>query len=150
MVGRSVRRELARIATPTATHRSWVAVDRHGAVRGTATLAWSRTGEVEVAFLVEDGFRRRGIGRALVTAAGHEAAARGVAVVVAHIQGDNATASRFVRAVVPDASLRFHDGMTVGSLPVAAAARPAVTARRAPLSPLPLSTLSTDTHQEVA
>ena len=38
--------------------------------------------------------RRQGIGRALVTAAGHEAAAQGVATVQAHIQGDNAVAAR--------------------------------------------------------
>jgi N-acetylglutamate synthase-like GNAT family acetyltransferase len=156
VVGRSVRREVARIATPTATHRSWVAVDRHGAVRGTATLAWARDGEVEVAFLVEDGFRRRGIGRALVAAAGREAAARGVDEVLAHIQGDNATAARFVRAVVPDASLRFRDGMTVGTLPVAA---PRATDAGAPPRVVPVlgaprrpagRPRPTRTHQEVA
>jgi N-acetylglutamate synthase-like GNAT family acetyltransferase len=156
VVGRSVRRELARIATPTATHRSWVAVDGQGAVRGTATLAWARTGEVEVAFLVEDGFRRRGIGRALVTEAGHEAAREGVSTVEAHIQGDNAVASRFVRAVVPDASLRFRDGMTVGSIPVAAGLRSTAPVhgpgpRRAlPARPAPHRPVRSDTHQEVA
>lgn len=146
VVGRSVRRELARIAAPTATHRSWVAVDHHGAVRGTATLAWSRSGEVEVAFLVEDGFRRRGIGRALVTAAGHEAAAQGVATVQAHIQGDNAVAARFVRAVVPDASLRFQDGMTLGRIPVTGGPRSMVP-RRMPAAHAPTPA---HTHLEVA
>ena len=51
--------------------------------------------------------------------------------------------------LLPSCSSMVQDGMTVGSLPVAAAVQPAVqpvgTARRAPLSPL-----SADTHQEVA
>ena len=119
VAGLTTRREMDRIASPTPTHRSWVAVGPDGAVHGTATLAWGRAGEVEVAFLVEDGHRRRGIGRALVAAAGREAAARGVPEVRAVIQGDNVGASRFLRAVVPDVSLRFADGMTVGSIPVA-------------------------------
>lgn len=120
--GTSARRELERIASPTPTHRSWVAVAPDGRLRGTATLAWGRDGEVEIAFLVEDGHRREGIGRALVAAAGREAVRRGVVAIDARIQGDNVAARRFLDAVVPGVTTRFEDGLTVGT--IAAAPRP--------------------------
>jgi GNAT superfamily N-acetyltransferase len=116
--GPYVRREIARIAAPTPTHRSWVAADP-GGVHGTATLAWGRSGTVEAAFLVEDAWRRRGIGSGLFAAVVHEARAAGVPTVAATVQADNEPALRFLRAVAPGARLRFAGGGEVDvELPV--------------------------------
>jgi GNAT superfamily N-acetyltransferase len=110
---RPVQRELVRIATPTATHRSWVAVAPDGTVHGTATLAWSHTGTVEVAFLVEDAWQRRGIGRALFGSLAREAVASRVDAVVATLQADNVRAVRFLAAVAPGAHPRHVSGAEV-------------------------------------
>ncbi len=127
-VGASATAELRREANWSPTHRSWVAaartVDRttsdgprgevhaavHAEVHGVITLAWggSRTvGEVEVAFLVEDGWTRHGIGRALFGAAVLEAAREGVPALLARVEGSNDGARRFLRAVAPGATTRF-------------------------------------------
>ena len=119
---RAIDRELVRIASPADEHRSWVVIDR-GEVRGTASLARSRSGATEMAVLVEDRWFRRGIGRALIGALMAHADRAGLGTVTASIQADNERAVRFIRAVAPRASIRF-----VGSaelevqLPVAAAA----------------------------
>jgi N-acetylglutamate synthase-like GNAT family acetyltransferase len=110
---RPIRRELGRIASPTATHRSWVAVGDDGEVHGTATLAWSRTGTVEVAFLVEDAWFRRGIGRALFAALSAEAMRAGVTAVVATIQADNDRAVRFLRALAPGVRPHYVGGTEI-------------------------------------
>jgi N-acetylglutamate synthase-like GNAT family acetyltransferase len=120
---RPIRRELGRIAAPTATHRSWVAVSAGGEVRGTATLAWSRSGAVEVAFLVEDAWFRRGIGRSLFAAVAAEAAHARVETVVAAIQADNDRAARFLRAVAPGADVTYVGGAELElAIPVGLAA----------------------------
>jgi GNAT superfamily N-acetyltransferase len=116
--GPPVRRELGRVAAPTATHRSWVAVDTGGDVHGTATLAWGRSGTVEAAFLVEDGWFRRGIGRALFAALAAEARRAGVATVMATIQADNDRALRFLLAMAPSARRAFVEGEVEVAVPV--------------------------------
>jgi GNAT superfamily N-acetyltransferase len=98
---RPIIRELERIASPTESHRSWVAVSASGEVRGTATLAWGRYGTVEAAFLVEDAWFRRGVGRALFAAVAREARRAGVETVTALVQADNNRAVRFLRSVAP-------------------------------------------------
>jgi ribosomal protein S18 acetylase RimI-like enzyme len=119
---RAIDRELVRIASPADDHRSWVVVDG-GHVRGTATLARSRSGATEMAVLVEDRWFRRGIGRALIGALMAHAELAGLETITASIQADNERAVRFIRGVAPQASIRF-----VGSaelevqLPVDAAA----------------------------
>jgi GNAT superfamily N-acetyltransferase len=118
VAGAGARRELERIAAPTDRHRSWVAVGSDDVVHGTGTLARGRNGTVEVAFVVEDAQRRRGIGRALVAAARAEARRAGLVTVDATIQGDNVAATHFLRAVVPGVALRFVDGDMVATLPV--------------------------------
>lgn len=105
--GPGVRRELERIATSTPLHRSWVAVGPDGEVHGTATLAWAPTGPPHVAFLVEDAWFRRGIGRSLAAAVRREAVRAGVAATVATIQADNRPAMAFLRALDPAARPRF-------------------------------------------
>ncbi len=108
-VGHVVARELDRIAHPSAEHRSWVAsVD--GAIRGTATLAWGRDGSADAALLVEDGWFRRGIGRALFEALAAEAIRAGVPAVTAWVQADNDRARRFFRSVAPGARTAFTGG----------------------------------------
>lgn len=106
---RAIERELGRVACSTVDHRSWVVV-AGGDVRGTATLARSRTGASEMAVLVEDAWFRRGIGRALVGELTAHAASRGLATIVAWVQADNEAALRFIRAVAPGASVRFVGG----------------------------------------
>jgi GNAT superfamily N-acetyltransferase len=108
-VGHVVAHELDRIAHPSPDHRSWVAL-AEGAIRGTATLAWGRDGSTEAAFLVEDDWFRRGIGRALFDALGREAIAAGVPAVTAWVQADNERARRFFRSVAPGARTAFTGG----------------------------------------
>jgi GNAT superfamily N-acetyltransferase len=116
---RAVRREIDRIAHPTTDHRSWVVVSPDGAIRGTATLAAGRDGTVEAAFLVEDNWFRRGVGRALYGALAAEAECSGVGSVLARVQADNLRAIRFLRALHPDAVARFAgDGEVEVVLPV--------------------------------
>jgi|SoiMethySBSTD1v2_1073268.scaffolds.fasta_scaffold01068_9 GNAT superfamily N-acetyltransferase len=128
---RIVRREVDRIAHPSRSHRSWVAVSPDGAVRGTATLAAGRDGTVEAAFLVEDGWFRRGIGRSLFTALAAEADCAGVATVLARVQADNERAIRFLRSLRVGVEAHFvGDGEVEVQVPVAVAAR-----RLAPVAP---------------
>jgi len=108
-----IRHELDRIAAPSADHRSWLAVSpADGEVHGTATLAWGPGGP-EIAFVVEDGWRRRGLGRRLFAVALAEAAQSGEASVGATVQADNERALRFVRAVAPAAVSRYAGGNEV-------------------------------------
>jgi GNAT superfamily N-acetyltransferase len=107
VAGRAISRELGRIARPTGTHRSWVALGADGEVHGTATLAWAPTGPPHAAFLVEDAWFRRGIGRALAGTLTAEARRARVPAVVATIQADNDRAVRFARAVSGGVRPRF-------------------------------------------
>ena len=117
------RRELGRIAAPHDAHRSVVAVAPSGEVRGTATLAWGRDGTVEAAFLVEDAWFRRGVGRALYAALAAEARRARVRTVTATVQADNERAVRFLLAVAPGARSRFVGGAELAvTIPVPAAA----------------------------
>ena len=129
---RPARRELARIAAPTATHRSVVAVSAGGEVHGTATLAWGRDGTVEAAFLVEDAWFRRGVGRVLYQGLAAEARRAGVTTVSATVQADNERAIRFLLAVAAGASSRYAGGGEVGvTIPVPPAAPAAAPAEEA-------------------
>jgi RimJ/RimL family protein N-acetyltransferase len=118
-----MRREIEQIAAPATPdyHRSWVAVDGDGAVRGTATLAWRGPDDAtpEIALLVEDAWFRRGIGRALVGRMSRDARWSGAATIVAWVQGDNLRAVRFLRAVSPDARIDFDRGELAVTMPVA-------------------------------
>lgn len=105
----AIERELTRIVSPADNHRSWVVV-AGGGVRGTATLALSRSGATEMALLVEDRWFRRGIGRALVGQLTAHAEHAGIETVTASVQADNERAVRFIRAVAPRASIRFVGG----------------------------------------
>jgi ribosomal protein S18 acetylase RimI-like enzyme len=105
----AIERELTRIASPADNHRSWVVV-AGGEVRGTATLAMSRSGATEMAVLVEDRWFRRGIGRALVGELMAHAERARLDAVTAWVQADNERAVRFIRAVAPQASFRFVGG----------------------------------------
>lgn len=137
--GTPLRRELARAATAADGHRSWVAV-ADGEVRGIATLAQGRSGDVEVAFLVEDGWQRRGLGRALARRLRAEASGAGHRDLVAMVQADNDRAIRFVRAVAPGTSVRF-DGAAEYRLriPVGASRSVAPAGGRSPARPRPVS-----------
>jgi RimJ/RimL family protein N-acetyltransferase len=119
---RAIDRELVRIASPADDHRSWVVI-AGGEVRGTASLARSRAGTNEMAALVEDRWFRRGIGRRLIGALMAHAALAGLDTITASIQADNERAVRFIRAVAPQATIRFVGGAELEvQLPVAAVA----------------------------
>ncbi|QYG92273.1 GNAT family N-acetyltransferase [Iamia sp. SCSIO 61187] len=120
----AARRELARITSPHDRHRSWVAVGPDGTVHGTSTLAWGRSGTVEVAFLVEDAQQRRGIGRSLAAAVLAAARASGLATVEAVIQADNVAARSFLRAVAPDVAVRLTGGEAVATISVSGPGAP--------------------------
>jgi GNAT superfamily N-acetyltransferase len=130
--GTPLQRELARMATSSGGHRSWVAVSG-GHVRGVATLAVGRSGEAEVAFLVEDAWQRRGLGRALAGRVGVEARRAGHGGLTALVQGDNDRALRFALALAPGADIRF-DGAAEYRLtiPVPVARRQSPGAPRVP------------------
>lgn len=120
VLGAAAKRELRRVSRPSPDHRSWVAVAR-GGVRGTATLAFGRDGEAEIALFVEDDWARHGVGRVLAEAAVEEAARLGVREIVAYIQPDNFRAREFFRAIAPGASSKFEDREVVVRIPVPAA-----------------------------
>ncbi len=105
-----VRREVERIANPTAAHRSWVALSADGSVRGTATLAWDAPGSGHLGILVEDAWWRQGVGRALAAAVATEAVAADLATVTASVQADNVRALAFLRAVAPGSRPRHRGG----------------------------------------
>ena len=121
--GTPLRRELARAASSADGHRSWVAVV-DGEVRGMATLAVGRSGQAEVAFLVEDAWQRRGLGRALARRLGDEARRAGHGGLSALVQADNDRVIRFAKAVAPGTVVTF-DGAAEFRLtiPVAVPAR---------------------------
>jgi ribosomal protein S18 acetylase RimI-like enzyme len=130
----AIERELTRIASPADNHRSWVVV-AGGEVRGTATLARSRSGATEMAVLVEDRWVRRGIGRALLGELTAHAELTGLDTISAWVQADNERAVRFIRAVAPRASIRFVGGAELEvRIPVGAApgsSRSAIATREA-------------------
>ena len=127
-VGSAVKHEVRRMANPTGRHRSWVVI-AGGEIRGTATLAWGSDGVVEAAFLVEDAWARRGMGERLFQAIAEEARRIGVAEVTAWVQGDNEPARRFLRAMAPDAQMRFAGyGELEVTMPFGDARRPSITA----------------------
>ncbi|HEY7073336.1 MAG TPA: GNAT family N-acetyltransferase [Acidimicrobiales bacterium] len=112
---RPARREMARVAAPSATHRSWVAVSPGGDIRGVATLAWGPTAAgaaedtvtVEAAFMVEDDWARRGVGRMLFAALVDESRRERLPGLRATVQADNERAVRFLLAVAPGARSRY-------------------------------------------
>jgi GNAT superfamily N-acetyltransferase len=105
--GAPLRRELVRTAAgEDDAHRSWL-VEAGGAVRGVATLARSRDGEAHVAFLVEDAWQRRGVGRALARRLHEAAGAAGMDELVADVLADNLPVIRFARAVYPGVVVAF-------------------------------------------
>jgi GNAT superfamily N-acetyltransferase len=118
---RPARREMERVAAPSSTHRSWLALSPGGDVRGVATLAWGRDGVVEVAFMVEDAWTRRGVGRRLLAALIEESSRARLGTVRAMVQADNERALRFLLAVVPGVRPRYAgDGEIEVTLPVTA------------------------------
>jgi GNAT superfamily N-acetyltransferase len=105
--GAPLRRELARTAAgEDDAHRSWL-VEAGGAVRGVATLARGRDGEAHVAFLVEDAWQRRGVGRALARRLHEAARDAGLDEVVADVLADNLPVIRFAKAVYPGVVVAF-------------------------------------------
>ena len=116
------RREMARAAAPTADYRSWLALSPGGDVRGVATLASGRDGTVEAAFMVEDAWARRGVGRVLWAALAEDACRSRLATIRANVQADNERAVRFLLAVAPGARSRYAgDAQIEVTLPVAPA-----------------------------
>jgi GNAT superfamily N-acetyltransferase len=119
---RQARQEMARVAAPRADHRSWVALSPGGDVRGVATLASGRDGTVEAAFMVEDAWARRGVGRVLWAALAEDACRARLATIQASVQADNERAVRFLLAVAPGARSRYAgDAQIDMTLPVATA-----------------------------
>jgi GNAT superfamily N-acetyltransferase len=119
---RQARQEMARVAAPRADHRSWVALSPGGDVRGVATLASGRDGTVEAAFMVEDAWARRGVGRVLWAALAEDACRARLATIQASVQADNERAVRFLLAVAPGARSRYAgDAQIEVTLPVATA-----------------------------
>jgi GNAT superfamily N-acetyltransferase len=131
----TVAHELDRIAAPGPDHRSWVAVSPgDGTIHGTATLAHTPLGTSEAAVLVEDGWRRAGIGRRMLAALAVEARRAGTPEINATVQADNEGALRFLRSIAPGLRSRWAGGTEVEvALPVASlpAVHPA-----APIAPI--------------
>lgn len=110
-------------------------MDPSGAVRGTATLALGAAGVADVAFLVEDAWFRRGIGRALARALAAEVRQSGLRTVAAWVHADNEPAMRFVRALAPGARAVHHGrGDLAFTLPVRSGASAPVGAADTPVA----------------
>jgi ribosomal protein S18 acetylase RimI-like enzyme len=80
-----------------------------------------------VAFLVEDAWFRRGVGRALFVAVAAEGRRRGLDTVGATVQADNEPALRFLRSLAPGARLRYAGIAEVEATIPIPAGRPAAT-----------------------
>jgi hypothetical protein len=72
----------------------------------------------EAAFLVEDAWFRRGIGRALFDEIGREAARRQESLVIARVQAENFRVRDFLHALAPDARSTFDGGEILVHIPV--------------------------------
>jgi ribosomal protein S18 acetylase RimI-like enzyme len=76
-----------------------------------------------MAVVVEDRWFRRGIGRTLIGALTTHAEVAGLDTITASIQADNERAVRFIRAVAPQARIRFVGGAELEvQMPVATVA----------------------------
>ncbi len=75
-------------------------------------------GEAEIAVTVEDSWQHRGIGKRLARNLSKLAIARGYDTFVAAILPDNRAALRLVRALSPDASIRWSRGEYQASIPL--------------------------------
>jgi GNAT superfamily N-acetyltransferase len=131
-------REMDRVAKPTPPHRSWVA-EAEGEIHGAGTLAWGRPQEerAEVAFLVEDAWFRRGVGRGLYAAMAAEARREGITV-TASVQADNERAIRFLVGVAPGARPRYAgEGLVEITFPPAPAIVPQAAAQGSAPAPTP-------------
>jgi ribosomal protein S18 acetylase RimI-like enzyme len=118
VAGALAHEELVRTAHPSPTHRAVVAVEG-GEVHGIGTLAFGRDGEAEIAFVVEDAWMRRGVGRVLARGVLREARRLRVPRLTAYVQPDNSRARDFFRSIAPGASVRFEDRELVIDIPLA-------------------------------
>jgi GNAT superfamily N-acetyltransferase len=118
VAGALAHEELVRTAHPTATHRAVIAIDG-GEVRGIGTLAFGRDGEAEIAFVVEDAWMRRGVGRVLARGVVREARRLRVPRLVAYVQPDNGRARDFFRSIAPGATVRLEDRELIVDIPLA-------------------------------
>jgi N-acetylglutamate synthase-like GNAT family acetyltransferase len=117
VAGALAQEEVRRTAHPSATHRAVVAVV-DGEVHGIGTLAFGRDGEAEIAFVVEDAWMRRGVGRVLARGVLREARRLRVPRLVAYVQPDNGRARDFFRSIAPGASVRLEDRELIVDIPV--------------------------------
>jgi ribosomal protein S18 acetylase RimI-like enzyme len=118
VAGALAHEELVRTAHPTAHHRAVLALEG-GEVRGIGTLAFGRDGEAEIAFVVEDAWMRRGVGRVLARGVVREARRLRVPHLVAYVQPDNGRARDFFRSIAPGATVRLEDRELIVDIPLA-------------------------------
>lgn len=141
VAGALAHEELHRTAHPSATHRAVVAIEG-GEIHGIGTLAFGRDGEAEIAFVVEDGWMRRGVGRILARGVVREARRLRVPRLVAYVQPDNGRARDFFRSIAPGATVRLEDRELIVDIPLAvdlvagSGAQPASSPADAPVRPV--------------
>jgi GNAT superfamily N-acetyltransferase len=107
--GATLRREVDRWIQPEAGYRTVVAW-ADGEIHGVANLAIGRDGNAEIAVLVEDAWRRRGVASRLIRRLGSDARDEGFDAIHADIQPDNHPALSLLGAMATDYSTRFSGG----------------------------------------
>jgi GNAT superfamily N-acetyltransferase len=123
--GATLRREVDRWVHPDEGYRTVVAW-ADGEIHGVANLAIGRDGAVEMAVLVEDAWRRRGVAARLVGRLASEAREEGFDAVDVDIQPDNHPALSLLGAMATNYARRFSGGTFEAHIPLAPA--PAQTA----------------------
>jgi GNAT superfamily N-acetyltransferase len=113
--GATLRREVDRWTHPEANYQTVVAW-AGGEVHGVANLAIGRDGTAEIAVLVEDDWRRRGVASRLIRRLGSAARDEGFDEVHVDIQPDNHPALSLLGAMATDYVTRFSGGSIEGCI----------------------------------
>jgi len=115
--GSALTREIDRWTAPTPGYRT-IAALLGGQVHGVGNLAVSRDGEAELAVLVEDEWRRRGVASRLLRRLTRLALEAGHEVAHVDIQPDNHAALTLLGSMASDYSRQFNDGTFTAEIPI--------------------------------
>ena len=116
----ALRRELAYLAALDGHERFALVATTGDQLVGIARFHRTEDGRAVAAVLVEDGWQHQGLGRRLTAELTAAARAEGVAALDVSILGENLTALRLLRRLVPGVHLQLDHGVFEASIPLAA------------------------------